>query len=317
MKFHFLLGLVIASPVNIIPDALRLFGRYAGAAKCKSIYEKQAWDCGDICNDERVKNTKLVYAKIDQEIDGAVQVTRNDDMKLIVISFRGTDSKKNWIQNLMFFKSSPDWQEICLDTEDCDAFKSDNDTQVWNDKKLANSNLVQLPTNEANILPTNIYVHSGFEGQYLRLRDINLWIKKEADENPDYQIICTGHSLGGAMAHLSAADLNDLYGFGPRISIYTYGQPRVGDQAWAEYLASLPFGDRIYRYAIRGDPVVQLPPRILGYRHSRYQWMVNKDGSLTSCNYDKGKFESEECIWGALENNVDIHKQYDFGGKCA
>ena len=315
MQLLLILGSVLAAPV--VPDYRLLFGRYAGAAKCDSIYSQQAWNCGPICEGDLVAKTKVIYAIIDETIDGAVQVTRNDDLKLIVISFRGTRSSANWLQNLKFWKSSPDWKAICGDVENCDAKTNINSTQ--NGKTKGKSRMIPLKTvgNAAsNVLPTNIYVHAGFEGQYLRLRDINPLVKAQADEFADYKIICTGHSLGGAMAHLSAADLTDLYGLGERISIYTFGQPRVGDQAWAEYLANLPFGSRIFRYAIRGDPVVQVPPRVLGYRHSRYQWMVNMNGTITSCSYEPGKFESEECIWGVGENDVKLHGKYDFGGSC-
>jgi hypothetical protein len=316
MKILLILTAVLASPINVIPNARLLFGRYSGAAKCDSVYETQEWKCGSICNGTDVVNSKLIHAKIDSKIDGAVQITRNDELGLIVIAFRGTRTINNLLQDLKFWKSSPDWQSICGDTDDCDALKSDNDTQTWTDKELEKARLISLDDSTDNVLPTNIHVHAGFEGQYLRLREINPVIKQQADEYPTYQIICTGHSLGGAMAHLLAADLNDLFDFGDRLSIYSFGQPRVGDQGWAEYLATLPFGPRIYRYAIRGDPIVQLPPRVLGYRHSRSQWMVEKDGTVTSCAYKEGKFESEQCIWGVTENKLDVHQDYDFGGEC-
>ena len=316
MKFLLLLNGVFAIPVHVIPNARLIFGRYAGAAKCDSIYQSKEWKCGAICNGTDVVNSKLIHAKIDDNIDGAVQITRNDDLRLIVIAFRGTRTANNLMQDLKFWKSSPDWQAVCGDTDDCDALKSDNDTQVWTEEKLEKSHLVSLEDSNDNVLPTNIHVHAGFEGQYLRLREINPIIKQQADDFPDYKIICTGHSLGGAMAHLSAADLNDLFNLGDRISIYSYGQPRVGDQGWAEYLATLPFGPRIFRYAIWGDPIVQLPPRIIGYRHSRSQWMIESDGTVTACVYKNGKFESEQCIWGLTENRMSAHQDYDFGGKC-
>ena len=319
MKFFLLVSIVVASPVNLIPDARLLFGRYAGAAKCDSIYEKKEWNCGQICQGTLVRNTALVYAKIDDNIDGAVQVTRNDELKLIVVAFRSTKTFNNLLQDLKFWKSSPDWKFICGETEDCHAERTNEDNHVWTEEDLEKSYMVPLTTIESlnkTGLPINVHVHAGFEDQYSNLRDINPIIKIEADNHPDYQIVCTGHSLGGAMAHLSAADLNDLYGLGDRISVYSFGQPRVGDQGWAEFLASLPFGTRIFRFAIRGDPIVQLPPRLLGYRHSRSQWPVALDGTVGVCPYNPGKFESEQCIWKITENNPAMHKLYDFGGEC-
>ena len=307
-------ALVTAIPVEQIPNARLLFGRYAGAAKCDSIYSSQEWNCGQICNGSLAAKTKLIYAKVDDKIDGAVQVTRNDDLKLIIVAFRSTKTLNNLLQDLKFWKSVPDWNQICGDTEDCYAERSNDDDHIWTEEDLEKSFMV--PLTAVRSLPQNVHVHAGFEQQYSRLRDINPIVKKQADLYPSYQIICTGHSLGGGMAHLSAADLNDLYGLGDRLSIYSYGQPRVGDQGWAEYLATLPFGSRIFRFAIRGDPIVQLPPRLLGYRHSRSQWPVDLDGTVTVCPYKPGKFESEQCIWKILENNPSYHKLYDFGGEC-
>jgi len=50
----------------------------------------------------------------------------------------------------------------------------------------------------------------------------------------DYDFFITGHSLGGALASICAMDLI-VSGQIPaeRLMIYTLGQPRVGDPAWA------------------------------------------------------------------------------------
>lgn len=50
----------------------------------------------------------------------------------------------------------------------------------------------------------------------------------------DAKLIVTGHSLGGAMAVLCALDLKELHG---KIDyLYTFGQPRVGNQKFANFL---------------------------------------------------------------------------------
>lgn len=53
-------------------------------------------------------------------------------------------------------------------------------------------------------------------------------------QNPDYDVIVTGHSLGGAIASLSAAALI-WTGIVPsnKLSLYTFGMPRVGDKGYA------------------------------------------------------------------------------------
>lgn len=77
----------------------------------------------------------------------------------------------------------------------------------------------------------------------------------------------TGHSLGGAMAILCAADLKNL--FGNVDSTYTFGQPRVGNPAFASWFQSThPNTFRLVDYA---DIVPHLPPSNLGFVHSNTQ----------------------------------------------
>lgn len=69
----------------------------------------------------------------------------------------------------------------------------------------------------------------------------------------------TGHSLGAALATLAMFDLNRL---GYNVAkAYTFGQPRVGDAAFAaafhEAMASTP----VHRVSRADDPVVYLPAR--------------------------------------------------------
>lgn len=76
----------------------------------------------------------------------------------------------------------------------------------------------------------------------------------------------TGHSLGAAMAVLAAAKL--YMSSNTRIKqtlrgIYTYGQPAVGDQRFADQCVRW-FGDRLYRHVFSFDAVARLPPASTG-----------------------------------------------------
>ena len=50
------------------------------------------------------------------------------------------------------------------------------------------------------------------------------------------QIYITGHSLGGAVAVLSALDVRES--FSNTMAVYSYGQPRLGNDQLAQYIAS-------------------------------------------------------------------------------
>ncbi|MDX1564932.1 MAG: lipase family protein [Phycisphaeraceae bacterium] len=62
-------------------------------------------------------------------------------------------------------------------------------------------------------------------------------------------IFYTGHSLGAALATLTAA-------LHPPTGLCTFGSPRVGDEAFAESLAGVP----IHRVVNHTDAVVRVPP---------------------------------------------------------
>lgn len=95
-------------------------------------------------------------------------------------------------------------------------------------------------------------VHKGF-----RKALDSVWDEIEKELS---QLVCpifyTGHSLGGALASLAAARCK------PR-AVYTFGSPRVGNEAFAASLQTLP----IHRVVNNKDAAALLPPEILGFRH--------------------------------------------------
>jgi len=96
--------------------------------------------------------------------------------------------------------------------------------------------------------------HSGFAKALL-----DVWLQVNAALPPvgEYLLLFTGHSLGAAMATL-ASSLRT-----PK-ALYTFGSPRVGDQAFVSLLKSLDN----FRYVDCCDLVARVPPEgILGYAH--------------------------------------------------
>lgn len=76
---------------------------------------------------------------------------------------------------------------------------------------------------------------------------------------PDTLLYLTGHSLGAALATLTAARLatDKVAGIG---SVYTYGSPRVGDTVFARQY-ELALGHCTYRVVNAEDLVTRVPPR--------------------------------------------------------
>jgi hypothetical protein len=83
----------------------------------------------------------------------------------------------------------------------------------------------------------------------------------KAHEDGTRSLWITGHSLGGALAMLTAAFLANVQNH-PLAGVYTFGQPRVGDPVFQRrYDETL--GDITFRCVNNCDPVPHLPPREL------------------------------------------------------
>ena len=74
----------------------------------------------------------------------------------------------------------------------------------------------------------------------------------------------TGHSLGGALATLAVAKLRQERGH-PVNGLYTFGQPRVGDEDFASRF-NQDFGAFTYRFVNNNDVVPRVPTRLMNYR---------------------------------------------------
>jgi triacylglycerol lipase len=109
-----------------------------------------------------------------------------------------------------------------------------------------------------------IKVHSGFIEAYSSVREAMF---KAAKESPLKQVLCTGHSLGAALATLSALDIK--YNLPDKtVTCYTYGSPKVGNSDFAKlYNKHVP---QTFRYVNGIDLVPSLPPDIpfvIDYEH--------------------------------------------------
>jgi len=110
---------------------------------------------------------------------------------------------------------------------------------------------------------------------------------KSSASGPSKTLWVTGHSLGGALATLFMALLTVADGdcaglvdfsFG---GLYTFGAPRVGDRRFAQSLEACPLlENRIFRVLNFGDPVPQLPRRYMGFRHGGQAITINVKGEV-------------------------------------
>ncbi len=92
-------------------------------------------------------------------------------------------------------------------------------------------------------------VHDGFKDELNKIEDLILeWMPSKKDKT----VICTGHSLGAAMASIFAARLHDRDN---DVELYTFGSPRVGDKLWAKQFEDI----KAYRFINNNDIVCRVP----------------------------------------------------------
>ncbi|KAI8367850.1 lipase [Choanephora cucurbitarum] len=150
-------------------------------------------------------------------------------------------------------------------------------------------------------------VHSGF---YNALKDSSKTylpvVKSLLSSNPQYKIVVTGHSLGGALALLAGVDLlaSESNITSDNLMIVTYGGPRVGNRKFAEFVekSNVP----VLRSVNQLDPIPQAPPRVSGFVHAGVEAWRRSTNSVVVCN---SRIESTSCsnTVAAIANNMADH----------
>jgi triacylglycerol lipase len=157
------------------------------------------------------------------------------DPEKIILTFRGTDSLRDWIGNFdIDLVGGP------LGGKVHEGF-SRALSLVWKDIQL---------TFDA-LKPKAVATREQLQkGDMPEVKAPSLWI--------------TGHSLGAALATLAVARLREkdqaVHG------LYTFGSPRVGDRDFQEEF-NADFRSKAFRFVNKNDAVTRIPMRSLFYSH--------------------------------------------------
>lgn len=106
-----------------------------------------------------------------------------------------------------------------------------------------------------SISPAGQLVHQGFNHTFRSF--FGQHVRPFLQRHSFNQVHCVGHSLGGALATLSAERIA-AEGLG-RPVLYTFGSPRVGSDSFAQKLTASLGADRIFRACHRTDVVSLVP----------------------------------------------------------
>lgn len=121
----------------------------------------------------------------------------------------------------------------------------------------------------------------------------------------------TGHSLGAAVATIAAATLRKQQP-SASIDLFTYGSPRVGNAAFADFVTAQAGAE--FRVTHLDDPVPRLPPAEFGYRHTSPEYWLST-GTATTTDYGVADVKvcqgtDTSCNAGTLGLNTDAHLYY-------
>ncbi|KAG5471959.1 hypothetical protein CUR178_02636 [Leishmania enriettii] len=248
---------------------------------CRAAYcsgsDVQSWTCGDACSSVGAFENRTV---LDNMLFGTRGLAGVDHAnRQIVVAYRGSDNIQNFVENI---------------------------------------NVLQVRYDKSSSCGRWCRVHAGFLDAYNSLRqqtrDVVLQL---IQENPTYEVLVTGYSLGAAIAVLAAVDLqvrlNSLEGSSALkpVSLYTFGGPRVGNSAFAKWVDALLSKGAKYRITHGLDPVVRVPALFWGYSHSTTEvfYRTDSNDSAVVCNDSPG-WEDWKCSLRMLSLWVPDHMRY-------
>lgn len=144
-------------------------------------------------------------------------------------------------------------------------------------------------------------VHAGF---YHAEQSIQQAMVEEVralrQQNPQYKVVVTGHSLGGALSTLAALTLTSL---NTSITLINFGSPRVGNRDFAEF-ASSTIKNR-FRLTHYRDVVPHLP-WTERFVHISGEWYEDQHGMLHPCE----GYEDEHCAYQWYYLTIEDHLYY-------
>lgn len=214
----------------------------------------------------------------------------------VIIAFRGSDSKVDWLADFSFFKKNfndkntellmsmgkEDFDKLCVkeyvkSVEDKidDTFNLFKNFKLKSIKDLDKIDIYNnfSETNKSNLqikelfdrFKNSIQVHGGFLTQYIANHKAlsDLIDKYNADDRFDKIIIC-GHSLGAALAELTYV-FQSLRADNKKLSCYIAGTPKIGNASFNAFLKKSNLRDNLFVMNIKDDLVSMIPPEKFGF----------------------------------------------------
>lgn len=215
---------------------------------------------------------KLINSSCDADCQVYTTIYNKEDIHILLIIFRGTSSNK----------------DILIDLD------------VYRD-------YIYLDNYTGKDIPL---VHSGFLQQFETVKDKIIYeIEEYKNLYKERQIICTGHSLGGALATLASLYFHYKYKLDNiNINTITFGSPRVGDKIFVKLFNKNI--EKSYRFVNDNDPIPLLPTPIR-YKHVKGCYWLYEDKILNEIKVNRCfRFIRNLFLnlFGYIYNPLDDHK---------
>jgi len=138
-------------------------------------------------------------------------------------------------------------------------------------------------------------VHSGFFGAWNAVKTVIIdTVQSLHSAHSTFTIIVTGHSLGGALTSFCALGLKGAGLSG--VQVYSYGEPRVGDTYYANFVDSQLVVGNLYRSTHTTDTVPQMIPKSGVYQHHSTEYYIYADPSSVANTVKCNGQEDSNCI---------------------
>ncbi|GAA5805360.1 hypothetical protein HPULCUR_010876 [Helicostylum pulchrum] len=229
-------------------NELKLYAGLAAIPYCRGVVPFGNWNCNNCL--KYVPDGKLIVTFSSLLTDTNGFVLRSDTQKTIYLVFRGTNSIRSAITDLVFTQMN------------------------------------YPPVSGAKI-------HTGFYASFKEVVSSYFpVVQEQLTAYPNYKVVISGHSLGGAQALLAGMDLyqRDKRFTSKNLSIYTVGCPRVGNPSFAYYVDStgIPFS----RSVNDRDIVPHLPPQAFGFLHPGVESWIRSSSNVRICT---SNIETDSC----------------------
>lgn len=158
--------------------------------------------------------------------------------------------------------------------------------------------------------PAQAQVHQGFYDAYRSMRAPMLAaVNALVAQYPSFSLLFTGHSMGGVHAVFAALDVTQT--LQNTAEIYTYGQPRMGNPAFAAWASSLLAARTLgtWRSVHWRDPVPHLPPQI-AFNFEQVGTEVWYQSGMTSYRVCKPYTEDATCSDSISAWDITDHISY-------